>query len=107
VEKFSDWKLKLRYGKLKTPFTHFTVIADCKVLKPNESLGSYGKQGFFGLKVWAEDVNEAAHMTMLVAKHYDLKVGETSDVFKTDPVQPPGENPSSYDANFTPYEIDN
>ena len=23
-----NWKLKLRYGKLKTPFQHFTLIAD-------------------------------------------------------------------------------
>ena len=29
----SDWKLKLRYGKLKTPFSHFTVLADGKVIK--------------------------------------------------------------------------
>lgn len=24
----SDWKLKLRYGKLSTNFSHFTVLAD-------------------------------------------------------------------------------
>lgn len=103
--KFSDWKLKLRYGKLKTQFTHYTVIVECEVLEPHENLGSHGERGFFGLKVWAENEDEAAHLTMLVAKHYDLKVGKTFDVFKTDPVQPPGEQPSSYDANFTPYEI--
>ena len=28
----SDWKLKLRYGKESTPFTHFTVLGAGKVL---------------------------------------------------------------------------
>lgn len=28
-----DWKLKLRYGKLKTPFKHFTAIANGEVVE--------------------------------------------------------------------------
>jgi len=104
VKKISDWKLKLRYGKLKTPFSHFTVIADCEVMKPNEDLGSYGERGFFALKVWAENTDEAAHMTRLFAKHYDLKADGKANVYDTEPVNPPEENPSGYDPNFTPYE---
>ncbi len=26
-EQEKDWKLKLRYGKLQTPYQHFTLIA--------------------------------------------------------------------------------
>ena len=27
-ESEKDWKLKLRYGKLKTPYQHYTAIAE-------------------------------------------------------------------------------
>jgi hypothetical protein len=39
-EAHPNWKLLLRYGRLKTPYEHFTVLADVRVIEGDADLGS-------------------------------------------------------------------
>jgi len=100
----SDWKLKLRYGRLKTKLSHFTLIADCEVLKPNKDLGSVNGRGFFAMKIWAEEHNEAVHMIELYSNQVGLNIDGKIQIYDTEPINPPGDIPAGYDPNFTPYD---
>lgn len=50
----SDWKLKLRYGKLKTPFSHFTVLADGKVIKEMDGFDCPKGPAWMGIKTYLQ-----------------------------------------------------
>ena len=99
-----DWKLKLRYGKLKTEFSHFTVIADGLVETPDADYGSIAGKAMMGIKVWAIDTQEAADLTYYVGEQIGFKPTGNMQVFDTDPEQPPKDTPYGYDINFTSYD---
>lgn len=37
---FKNWKLKLRYGRVRTDFHHYTLLADGEVVSPNAEYGT-------------------------------------------------------------------
>jgi len=49
-----DWKLKLRYGRLKTPFTHYTLIAPARVEKYIEDFDAEIGKAWIGMKIWRQ-----------------------------------------------------
>jgi hypothetical protein len=100
----SDWKLKLRYGKLTTDFTHYTIIADGKVVKNNADYNTSLGPAFMAMKVWAKDIDNANDVIVAVGKHLGFNVAGKLEVFKTDPQQAPKDHPYGYDINFTPYD---
>lgn len=102
--KENDWKLKLRYGLLKTPFKHFTLIAKGYVEEPIEDFSCPVGNAYMGMKVWALDSNEAYDVIKSVGNHIGFKITGNTEIFETDPVQPPSENPFGYDINFTPFQ---
>jgi hypothetical protein len=55
LEGLKNWKLKLRYGRMKTAFRHFTVLAEGDVVSPNEDFETGLGPSIFGMKVWASD----------------------------------------------------
>jgi len=101
-----DWKLKLRYGKLKTEFSHYTVIADGEVMEANSDFESVLGPAMMGIKVWATDSQEAADLTFYVAEQVGFKPTGDMKVYDTEAQEPPGENPRGYDINFTAYSYD-
>ena len=48
-----DWKLKLRYGKISTPYEHYTLITDGHILDANKCGVERGGSAFMSMKVWA------------------------------------------------------
>ena len=97
-----DWKLKLRYGRLTTPFRHFTVIADGRVEASNPFDAPLGP-AFMAMKVWASSENEAADMIQVIGEDLHFICRGKIEVFDTDAQQPPRENPFGYGIGFTPY----
>lgn len=100
----SDWKLKLRYGRLKTNFSHFTVMADGIAAQLPDGLTCRPGPAWMAMKAWAEDAGEAGHMTRLIADQIGFRVTGDVLVYETEPQLPPKENPHGYDINFTPYD---
>ncbi len=99
-----NWKLDLRYGRTKTPFTHFTLIINGEILEADTEAGVAQGPCIMGLKVWATNEEEAVDVAYSVAKRLGFTVSGKIQFYLTEPHQPPSENPSAYGATFTPYE---
>jgi hypothetical protein len=99
-----DWKLKLRYGKLQTPYQHFTLLAEGIVGDLEDGFSCPKGSAIMGMKVWATDSDEAADMIQIIGENIGFTVTGKIEVYSTDPVEPPGENPHGYDIKFTPYK---
>lgn len=100
-----DWKLSLRYGKLTTPFQHFTVIADGIVGQLVDGFDCRPGKAYMGMKTWATDSGESADMIKVIGEQIGFTVTGKIEVYKTDPIEPPGENPHAYDIQFTPHGV--
>src|SRR5690242_8052244 len=104
AEEDKDWKLKLRYGKMKTPFSHYTLLADGVVHNLEEGFECRPGKAFMGMKVWASSEEEAFDMIRVIGEHIGFEVTGKIELYSTDPVEPPGEEPHGYDINFSPYD---
>ena len=98
-----DWKLKLRYGKLTTPFKHITLIAQGVAGELQDGFSCPPGNAFMGMKVWASSAEEAAAMIRAIGQQIGFKVTGDIQIYNTDPSEPPKDNPYGYDINFTPF----
>ncbi|MEO1476895.1 MAG: hypothetical protein AAFS13_10995 [Pseudomonadota bacterium] len=101
-----DWKLKLRYGQLTTPYSHYTLLADGYAEIANPDYNLEVGHCIMGLNVWATDQTEAYDVIQSVGNQLGFRITGKVELYETDAKRPPGENPSAYGANFTPYQID-
>jgi hypothetical protein len=99
-----DWKPKLRYGKIQTPYKHFTLIAEGITGELEEGFECPPGNAFMGMKVWAFSDNEAADMIQVIGKQIGFTITGSIQIYDTEPQEPPGENPHGYDIKFTPFE---
>ncbi len=104
MEDEKDWKLKLRYGKQTTPFSHFTVLADGVVGDLIEGFECRKGNAIIGIKVWATDADESADMIKNIGSQIGFNVTGEIQIYETEPEKPPRENPFGYDIQFTSYE---
>ena len=100
----ADWKLKLRYGKTTTPYSHFTLFADGQATQENSDYSIMPGPYIMALKVWATDHSEATNMIIEIGGMLKFRVTGKIEIFTSEPEQPPGDNPSAYGANFTAYK---
>jgi hypothetical protein len=98
-----DWKLKLRYGKLSTPYKHYTAIADGIAGELADGFICKKGEAFMAMKMWAEDTNQAADMISVIGGRIGFKVTGDIQIYDTEAEQPPKERPYGYGINFTPY----
>ena len=108
-KEIKDWFLKLKYGKIKTPFQHYTVLLDVyagkEITDYNSNVCPEGN-AWMSVKVWANDADEAADIACALASNLGLALNKNNSiqVFSTKPEMPPQEKPFAYDSNFTPYD---
>lgn len=100
----SAWKVKLRDGKLRTPFRHFTAIASGVVGELAEGYSCRPGTAFMGIKTWASSTEESADMLVEIGEQIGFRADGSVEVFETEPVQPPREEPYGYDITFTPFD---
>jgi hypothetical protein len=105
-EQLKDWKLKLRYGKMKTPFHHYTVIAEGLVEKLEHGFECRQGPAFMGMKTWATSSEESADMITAIGKDIGFKVTGRIQIYETEPSEPPCEKPYGYNINFTSFDSD-
>jgi hypothetical protein len=98
-----DWKLKLRYGKLKTPYQHFTVIAPVVIEEYIEGLDAQPGNAYAGIKLWATNIDEAIHIVASIGEEKGYMVSGRIEVYETPPERPPQDEPYAYSINFTYY----
>lgn len=101
-----NWKLDLRYGRLVTPYKHFTAIADGVVGQLQDGFECRPGSAFMSMKTWAHDADESAHMIRLIGQQIGFTASGKTEIYETEAEQPPGENPHGYDIKFTPYGED-
>lgn len=98
-----NWKLDLRYGRLSTPFRHFTLIADGVVGELQAGFTCPAGPAVMAMKVWASDAAEAGDMVVAIGRQIGFSVTGKLEVYETEAEQPPGPNPHGYAIGFTPY----
>jgi len=98
-----DWKLKLRYGKTKTPYKHYSAIADEIVGGLIYGFDCRPGKAYMGMKTWALSIEESADMIKVIGKEIGFEVTGKIEVFITESNEPPSEKPFGYDIKFTPY----
>jgi hypothetical protein len=54
-----DWKLKLRYGRIQTPYQHFSTISDGVFVEPSSEFDCPAGPAFMAMRVWASSTDEA------------------------------------------------
>ena len=99
----SDWKLKLRYGKISTPFSHYTILAEGVVDTLQDGFECPKGSAFMAMKSWATNTAEAADVLRYVSSQIGFHINDEIQVFETEPEEPPREKPFGYDINFTPF----
>ena len=100
-----DWKLDLRYGRRKTPYSHYTVIAECIASEPRVGFECRSDSAFMGMKIWASSADAAADMIRVVGRRIGFKITGRAQVYETEPVEPLGENPRGYDITLTSFDV--
>lgn len=100
----SDWKLKLRYGKLQTPFQHYTALAEGEVVKEMEDFSCPVGKAFMGMKTWASSPDESAHMIQIIGRQIGFTVKGDIQIYEAEPTKPPKDSPYGYDITFTPFQ---
>lgn len=99
-----DWKLKLRYGKISTPYKHFTVLGNCNIGELQETFSCRPGPAYVAIKIWATDTQEAANIFFDLGEQIGFIPFKDVEVYDTEAVQPPRENPYAYDISFSPYD---
>ncbi len=97
-----DWKLNLT-----TPYKHYTVIADGEVGELSGGFECTKGNAFMGIKIWAESFEQCADVYQTIGKQIGFKVIGDLQIYISEPIQPPGENPFGYDITFTPFSDEN
>jgi len=101
-----NWKLKLRYGKRTTPYTHYTVLAEGLVAELTEGLSCPPGSAWMAMKNWASSPAESAAMVRAIGKEIGFTVTGRVHVYETEPVRSPKNEPYGYDITFTPFDSD-
>jgi hypothetical protein len=99
-----SWKAQLRYGKIQTPFHHFTALAEGTVGELADGFECPPGSAFMGMKTWALSADESADMIRVICGQIGFTVTGDIQIYETEPQQPPRDNPHGYDITFTPFE---
>ena len=101
-----NWKLELRYGRIVTPYKHFTAIADGVAGELKDGFECRPGPAVMSIKTWAADADESAHMARIIGQQIGFSAIGKIEIYETEAEQRPGENPHGYDINFVPYDED-
>ena len=99
-----NWKLKLRYGKLRNQLTHYTIIAPVVITHFIDDFDAKPGKAYAGVKIWAHDANHAFEIFQDVGSQIGYEVTGKMELYKTDPEQAPDKEPYAYGINFSYYE---
>jgi hypothetical protein len=99
-----SWKAQLRYGKIQTPFHHFTAMAEGTVGKLADGFECPPGSAWMAMKTWASSADESADMIRVIGRQIGFTVTGKIHIYETEPTKPPGDKPHGYDIGFTPFD---
>ncbi len=105
-ESQGDWKLRLRYGQLKTPYTHYSVVAEGVAGSLGDGFACRPGSAYMGMKAWASSSDEAIDMVRVIGQEIGFTVTGQPRVYGTEPSEPPQDKPHAYDITFTPVDAE-
>ncbi len=100
----SDLKLKLRYGKLRTPYKHFTILAEGRMVRDDNAHECPAGPAWMTMKSWATNVDEGGQMIQTIGSELGFEITGKIEVYQTEPNQPPRDKPYGYEIAFTPFD---
>jgi hypothetical protein len=89
---------------LKTPYQHLTILAPVIIKEYIKDFDAQPGTAYAGIKMWATDMDEAVDMAESIGAQTGFVINGRIEIYKTDPVQPPGDEPYAYDINFSYYK---
>jgi hypothetical protein len=99
-----DWKIRLRYGRLHTPYHHYTAIAKGVFSQPSaESSYESGQRAYMGMHIWATSPDEAIDIAHAIGAEHGFVITVRTDIYVSDPSEPPRQSPYTYGTYFVPY----
>jgi hypothetical protein len=100
----NDWRSDLKNGVLRTPYQHFTLIADGAIVDPSKwGAGLETGSAVMSMNVWATSEEEAFDMIEIIGEQIGFDVTGRVELYNTEPKEPPRENPYGYDIGFENY----
>lgn len=99
-----NWKLELRYGRLRTPFSHFTAIASGRAGDLAEGFTCRPGPAVMAIKLWAESADHAIALTRSIAVRHGFDASGRIQIYQTEPDEPPREHPHGYGISFHAYD---
>ena len=102
----ANWKLDLRHGRLRTPYAHYSVIADGVVGELQNGFTCRSGPAYMGMKTWYACPEESTDMARTIGADLGFTVTGRVQVYETEPTEPPREDPYAYEIQFTAYEAD-
>lgn len=100
----TDWRLKLRYGQLQTPFKHYTVLAEGVAGQLSPGFSCRPGRAWMAMKTWASSGDESMDMIQAIGEQIGFKVTGKIYLYDTEPSEPPREEPFGYGITFTPFD---
>lgn len=102
-----NWKLKLHYNKIKTPYKHYQLFANGKnIAMDPEKYKNQSPNAYMALKCWAEDDKQAVSMMDKVAQSVGFEIKDKVEIYHNEPTQSPEKEPYAYDLNFHFYKTE-
>lgn len=99
-----NWFLKLKYGKSKTPFQHYTLIAKGIAGELKEGFSCPAGEAYMGMSVWASSEQEASEMMANISEDIGFALSDRIQIYKSKPIELPGDQPHGYGINFHSFE---
>ncbi len=96
--------LKIKNNKEINELKHFTLLADGEARELKEGFKCRPGRAVMGMKVWAADEDEAFDMIQVIGEQIGFFVDGKIELYASEPIQMPEENPYGYDINFTEYD---
>lgn len=104
MEEVKNWKLNLKFGKIKTNFKHYTAIAADEVVELRDGFSCPQGNAMMGMKTWAVDEYQSIDMIKVIGDQIGFVVTGKTYIYNTEPESHPKDKPYGYDINFTPYK---
>lgn len=98
-----DWKLKFRYGKLSTPYRHYTAIAEGVAGELTDGFSCPPGDAFMSMKTWVSSTDECSAMAAAIGRQIGFTVTRAIQIYDTEPDLPPRDRPFAYDIGFQPF----
>lgn len=98
-----DWKVKLRYGRISTPFQHYAIIADGTAGQLADGFECRPGPAMMAMKGWATDIDEAGDMIRYVSEKVGFSITGRIQIYQAELDEPPRDKPFAYNISFVPY----